>query len=334
MKDGIDIPADEDRCPLRCPRSTVRCMRKKGHKTDDTHSKCMFTTKSMMSASTCRKVLNTIMGGTVKELAGLDEEDVVKGTWNFASLKGLALRLCQNLSKGKEDTDNLLKMIDDSLVFHKTLFKTHLKIEAEHICHCLCCGLTDENEKHSGDHMGCKLCETDQHKPSPCLDCENTFEIFTILNKYVDEALSIPNLSPQEIDDYVDIRICLPLRREHVIHWRSHIARKQVEADYDREQIQHLAPNEAVVICDWKMKILACKLQETMPEFYGKRGTSCLGFMSITNVDQEKNEMDVHFHLLFTDDCTQDANSVLSAKAWLYNTYLPSVFTDSCALSC
>jgi len=44
-------------------------------------------------------------------LAGLDEEDVVKGTRNIQYLKGMAEKLCQDLYKSKEDTESLLKAL-------------------------------------------------------------------------------------------------------------------------------------------------------------------------------------------------------------------------------
>ena len=50
--------------------------------------------------------------------------------------------------------------------------------------------------------------------------------------------------------------------------------------------------------------------------------------MTITNVDQNDDGVDFHFHLLFSDDTAQDANHVLAANAYIYHDFLPTRFPD------
>lgn len=74
------------------------------------------------------------------------------------------------------------------------------------------------------------------------------------------------------------------------------------------------------------MKIVASSLKETKQQFFGKRGTACLGFMLMSNVEQKEGVVDVHFYLFFSDDTTQDTNFVLAAKHHVYNNIVPSLF--------
>ncbi len=117
--------------------------------------------------------------------------------------------------------------------------------------------------------------------------------------------------------------------RTNLIHFRSHIVRKKTEADFDREEMQNLGPREAIVIVDYKMKILDQGHCETMSEWFGKRGTTCFGEMTITNVEQSEDTVEFHFYLFFSDDITQDTNWVHSAKAWLYKNFIPTLFPES-----
>jgi hypothetical protein len=88
-----------------------------------------------------------------------------------------------------------------------------------------------------------------------------------------------------------------------------------------------LKDNEAIVTSDYKMKILSCFFQENQKKWFGKRGTSLLGFMITTNsTDKEskaKGLKDVTFVMMVTNDCLQDDWGVACAKSVVYKEYLP-----------
>jgi hypothetical protein len=83
-----------------------------------------------------------------------------------------------------------------------------------------------------------------------------------------------------------------------------------------------------VVICDYKIKHLACYFRESQSKWFGKSGTSAIGFMIITNPTDEEGkndgQKDVSFVILFTDDTYQDEWGVATAKLYLYKNCLPS----------
>ena len=87
-----------------------------------------------------------------------------------------------------------------------------------------------------------------------------------------------------------------------------------------------MRPDEVIVVYDFKMKILPTRLNEIKREFFGKRGTACLGFMILTNIEGKVGEVDVNFIFLFSDDTTQDANFVAAGKHYIYSEFLPSIF--------
>ena len=333
-KDGIELPPDEDRCSLTNPKNGVRCMLRKGHKEGTEKCRCKFTPPSGLSSSSIEKLVAAVASSKLKSLAGLDDEDVIKGHLNFKHLTEIATELCRVLEKSKSDTDALINAIKDAKTFSDTEFVMHCSRDAEHICGCLSCGFTaPQHEIDSakgwkrsalqGDYVECQYRANNSHK-GPCKKCEASFALFRTLLDYANEATTLPDISDFEREGYNEMLDDIVDRRQMFIELRSHKVRKKTESDFDRQQHRELGPNDCIVICDFKMKILAIFHREYQKLFYGKRGITCLGFMVI--IASSDGQIDVHYYLFFSDNTTQDANFVLSAKAALYTEILPSLF--------
>jgi hypothetical protein len=75
------------------------------------------------------------------------------------------------------------------------------------------------------------------------------------------------------------------------------------------------------------MQILSCFFHENQKRWFGKRGTSLLGFMVTTNatdpIAKEKGQKDIMFAMMVTDDVVQDKHEVACAKAVVYKRYFP-----------
>ena len=54
-----------------------------------------------------------------------------------------------------------------------------------------------------------------------------------------------------------------------------------------------------------------------------------MGFMIVTNTEQEKGEVDVQFYFFFSNDTQQDSNFVLAGKLYIYLEVLPKLFSES-----
>ena len=115
-----------------------------------------------------------------------------------------------------------------------------------------------------------------------------------------------------------ELKLCL----RNLIDYRAHLVHKHSEAQFDSKFYSNIADNEAVVICDWKMKILSSKYRETQAEWFSKRGMSLLGFEIHLKSSSEKKQC-VHYHFFISDDTTQDTEAVLCAKHFLYSKILP-----------
>ena len=178
-----------------------------------------------------------------------------------------------------------------------------------------------------GDCVYCPHREKGTHE-DPCQECETSFEIFSILKDQAKQAEQLPNISNFEREGYEVISDEIEDGRKKLLELRSHKIRKKTEAEFDRKQLDSLGSNECIVICDFKMKILAMYHREYQKIFYGKRGTACLGFMVITPPDDKDERVNVHYYLFFSNDTTQDANFVLSAKAALYSEVIPTLFPE------
>ncbi|KAL7554990.1 hypothetical protein ACHAWF_018659 [Thalassiosira exigua] len=327
-KDGITLPADEQRCQRKCPKNGLRCMNVREHK-----SRCRFTPPSMCSPSSIEKIIDCITHGKLKSLAGLDDEDVEKGHNNFKELGEMTERLSTRLQKPRSETEKVKAAIQNTKVFHDTSFATHVHREAEHICGCLCCGLSSPGSSTAKkstkgfmerEFVPCSRRDNGSHK-GPCKDCESSFEIFSTLMGYAKEAEQLATTAAEK-EDFHEIGVRLIKRRNDLIELRSHKVRKKTESDFDRKATNLLKNNECTVVSDFKMKILSAFHREPMTRFYGKRGTACLGFMIITPCDE--CGVNVHYYLFFSNDTKQDANFVLSAKAALYTEILPALFPD------
>jgi hypothetical protein len=124
-----------------------------------------------------------------------------------------------------------------------------------------------------------------------------------------------------------ELRYDIDSRKNDLVEFRSHLARHLSEEAKAKEELANLADDEAIVTSDYKMKILSCFFRENQKKWFGKRGTSMLGFMITTNpTDDEqraKGVKEVNFVMMVTDDTLQDEHGVACAKAIVYKNYLP-----------
>jgi len=293
------------------------------------HGRHKYTTSTTLSRRTCLRLLDCLTSGNIKSLAGLDDEDVEKGRNNFKNLRSLTERV---LKLGTENAsilstidhlhdsilDGVMEMIDSTEDFHAAGFIDHIKDPqySMYKCTCLPCGF------HScDDNIKCK-----QVHIAVCSRCTESFATFPLLERMID---NLKKLHHAEIED--ELLFCehkLKKYRQNLIDYRAHLVLKFDEKEAEKDQMLSLQTNQAIVYCDWKMKILAAFHRESQKMFFGKRGTSLLGFMvvsyetDILEIDGETLKS-VQFHFFLTDNTTQDNVSVNAAKCMLYEKFLP-----------
>jgi hypothetical protein len=311
-------------CPKQDKRTRCYCRKDENHE-----GSCMFTDKSMLSATSIDTIVSTLTNGRLQSRAGLDDEDVVKGSRNIERLVEIYDDLAATLNHSQMKREETQKRIEWIITYHRTGFVSHLTEHGKKCCQCLSCGLHSDK-----DPVPCCFRHDDEDSADgechdgPCNDCEQVFGILSELLQLTRDATNLfpVDTMPQERERFEVLESELEQRWENLIHWRSHIARKSVESKFSRKQLQSLKPNQAIVTSDWKMKIQALLRKETKQEFFAKRGTSCLGFMIATNVEGKEGEIDVTFSLFFTDDTQQDAFAIIAAKHYVYSEILPQLF--------
>lgn len=276
-----------------------------------------------MSPSTVTKILHGLTTGEIKSLAGLDNIDVSKGRENFEHMRELAEILGGVIGSddAKSLVDRLKERIDESETFHKVQFEKHLgegNSEKNCKCQCMKCGLSDEKI----DPIQCK--SKDSHTP-PCQDCQHAFKIVADLihlHKHAEvqakkKYKEIPSLE-DDMDSWLnELEVCF----QNLIDYRAHLMHKKSEQLFDDEFYKTISDDEAIIICDWKMKILASKYRESQAEWFSKRGSSLLGFE--VHLKGEDGKKKVLYHFFLSDDTTQDTEQVLCAKHFLYSEVLP-----------
>ena len=175
------------------------------------------------------------------------------------------------------------------------------------------------------DHPDDIVCEQRHEHKCPCKHCTEGYTIIDECkrkcNSKADETFD--TLGKQQVEETLhQIDVC----EQYLDEYRSHLARLKTDSEYDVEEIESLPDDTAKVISDWKMKILACYFRENQGKFFGKRGTSLLGFMIVTNSmdeeDREKGMKDVRFVFMVSDDTIQDEWEVMCAKADIYANHL------------
>jgi hypothetical protein len=266
-------------------------------------------------------MINELTSGAIKSRAGLDNTDVQKGHDNFEQMRSLVNAFANLAGERVLDTKTaLLQKIDEVQAFHKVDFERHLDCnhECKHACMCLHCGFFDEDK----DPIEC----TQVHKDFPCGQCQESIELIMDIHNFhslVEDILVSQSYrnAPELEDDLLtwkdDIHRCC----EFLLHYRAHIVHKHSEAKFDKDFYFDLKEGEAVVIIDYKMKILSSKYREAQKDWFSKRGTSVLGAEIHIKT---KEGIKVIYHLFISDDTHQDAEAVLCAKHFLYQVVLPT----------
>lgn len=275
----------------------------------------------MLSPSTITKVLHELTSGEIRSRAGLDNTDVIKGFYNFENMRSLVdtLRKFAPTSQySDEDFDDLLALIDSVEIFHKVEFERHLGLEnGNHACQCLHCGFCCSEK----DPI---VCPKDKTHDSPCEQCQQSFDLIRQLHllhssaKDKIDSAGDPSLEDDHLTWKQDICQC----HSYLMDYRAHIAHKKSEAQFDSEDYFNLKPHQAVVIIDFKMKVLASRYREAQQDWFSKRGSSILG-AEIHLFSDDKEKKKVLYHFFISDDSFQDTYAVLCAKHFLYTEVLP-----------
>ncbi|RHZ62731.1 hypothetical protein Glove_335g14 [Diversispora epigaea] len=141
--------------------------------------------------------------------------------------------------------------------------------------------------------------------PITCSKCENLFHFFDKLKDILSEQYS------ETLDEY----------KQKLIAWMAHHARKTYLNIHVRTNLEEL-DGEAVIIVDYKMKILPQSARETKAEFFGKRGWSLHSVLVYTK-NIEQNQMNVQTFDHWSDDTRQDAWYTASSLHTVFETINP-----------
>lgn len=289
-----------------------------GHINEELAKRHAYTPKHMLSPSTICKLVKELTSGRIMSRAGLDNIDVEKGMENFSTMRQITETLAP-FARDDSTKEDLLERIDTCETFHKVHFERHLQQdENRHVCMCLHCGFYDE----INDPIKCN----EDHKSYPCQDCQDSFSIIEDLLLFHEKAKSfiesstIYESNPEIYDDVLqwenDIETC----KLNLIDYRAHLSQKVSEHEFDQKEYLDINENEALVVMDYKMKVLPSSFREKQIDWYSKRGISVLGVEIHVMIN---GQPEVLYHFFISDDANQNAEAVLCAKHFLYAEVLP-----------
>ena len=214
------------------------------------------------------------------------------------------------------------KRIDAAELFYRTEFPTHLQSQAEYSCCCFECGFYDPE---GTECISCPKEEAKEHKNS-CNKCSDMYAVIQVLQKKHEIASARPNIPLRKQEDLDQLWQDIVDTKNDLDQYRSHIARQVYEERYDQEEIRNLPDDCVQITSDWKHKILECYHRENMMKYFGKKGTSMLGFMLMWNStdpeERARGVKEVRFVMMLTDDSLQDEWAVVCAKHEIYKNHL------------
>ncbi|CAB5124315.1 unnamed protein product [Rhizophagus irregularis] len=135
-----------------------------------------------------------------------------------------------------------------------------------------------------------------------CSECnECGYESFTSINTIIathveDESLKVDEELHELLDDYL----------KKLISWLGHHARKFYLNTHVQVNLDELDEDGAVIIVDYKMRILPHTARETKSQFFGKRGWTLHSSLVYTK-DITNNKLDIQVYDHWSDDTGQDA---------------------------
>ena len=315
-----DLPPDEERCRC-CERDTMRrCMLRREHKADGSCTCCKFTPDGSLGRTTVLAMVNNFTGDDIKKLSGLDDTRVMKGRDNFNRAKRIVDEL-YTADVDAEEAVNLKKRIEDSELFYRTEFCAHVQSESDYSCSCFECGF------HDSSGVECIVCPRRNDHRNSCNKCSDMYAIIETMQSKLEVANSCDDLSIERQEDLDQLSQDIEDTKSDLDEYRSHLARQVFEDRYDEEEIKNLPDDTVRITSDWKHKVLECYHRENMVKYFGKKGTSMIGFMLMWNSldpsERAEGIKEVRFVMMFTDDGLQDEWAVACAKREIYENHLP-----------
>ncbi|RHZ54903.1 hypothetical protein Glove_421g102 [Diversispora epigaea] len=123
-----------------------------------------------------------------------------------------------------------------------------------------------------------------------CNTCKNIFDFFDQIKNFVNVEIH------ETLDDYM----------KKLISWMGHHARKLYLNTHVQVNLDELDENGAVLIVDYKMRILPQSAREIKSQFFGKRGWTLHSSLVYTK-NISNNELDIQVFDHWSDDTGQDA---------------------------
>ncbi|RHZ71090.1 hypothetical protein Glove_262g77 [Diversispora epigaea] len=132
--------------------------------------------------------------------------------------------------------------------------------------------------------------ECNQYHILRCINCDEFFEFFNFLNFHIS----------------FDQKNKLEEIKEHLKYFLSHQARKTFLNAQFKSSLFQLNKDDALIVADYKMRILPKSARETKEQFFGKRGCILQTILIFTKKGDEM-ELDVNAYDHWSTDTKQDA---------------------------
>ena len=197
-------------------------------------------------------------------------------------------------------------MIDNTELFFTSVYPDHLRLDSE--C-----------SSHSYQHA---FNETDDNitRNKFCVHCDIRSMFIQDMNLAIDGATLKPGEETiEELKDYFKNKIVVDMDI-----YIAHVTRKTFESE-NKNKIYNEMMDEftALVVFDWKMKLMSLCSRESMVEYFGKRGINLLGMAFSRLKSAEEIELESSDPLIYRSQVKTDYIDLTTDEASedAYNTF-------------
>ncbi|RHZ60633.1 hypothetical protein Glove_351g19 [Diversispora epigaea] len=145
--------------------------------------------------------------------------------------------------------------------------------------------------------------DCDQIHQTRCNNCDQFFQLFNWLTN------QISNSKIQKLEEI----------QEKLKYYLSHQTRKVYLNAQFKPMLNSLDNNGAVIICDYKMRVLPKSARETKSEFFGKRGWTLHSILIFTHNSEKNTELNISAYDHWSTDTKQDSWFTASSFEAVFN---------------
>lgn len=298
----------------------LRCIGQAGHT-----GKHQYVNDDEISFAQAKDIMQRFSPHELRNMACCDTVSVIQGRDNFKSYRALIGKMHEHSLITEQERDAAIKLVKKTENFIKGPYKDALTLDHNKCGHlCLRHLLRHDGSKYPfnwheplpADERFCTQIHT--HECQELVDAEDLLHRLECMLKGKQGGLRQDQHGRRHT--LREMRGDLQIIADNYHVYLSHIVRLVHEEKQRQKRDNAMGNDEAEITVDWKMKLLTFRCREAMSAWFGKRGTSLIGFMTKRRMPRQlldegpmlsrdrvavAEDWLLQYHVLLTDDTVQ-----------------------------